>query len=87
MAAGEPSVAANFELLKLYDALPLMDCYKDNAKSEYAEKLIRVAGSRKRKGPDTDILQRKFRNISAPPPTKGTPAAPVDEGEEDDGRR
>ena len=61
-------------MLDLYDVLPIKDLYKDNSREEYFEIVDRAAGSRKRKGADAEVLQNKFRNISAPPPLKGAPA-------------
>jgi hypothetical protein len=75
---------ANNDLLALYSALPLREDYKDNGREEYAEIFDCVAHSRKRKSPDTEILNTKFRTLSKPPPPKSAPARNVDPENDDD---
>lgn len=74
---------ANNDLLALYSALPLREDYKDNGREEYGEILERVSHSRKRKGPDTEILNTKFHTLSKPPPSKGAPARNVNSEDND----
>lgn len=78
------TAGANNDLLALYSALPLREDYKDNGREEYAEIFDRVAHSRKRKSPNIEILNTKFRMLSKPPPTKAGPARNVGLEDDDD---